>query len=90
MKKKSGLFVKINYKMSADDIYNITDKRAKTNSINLTKYLYCAGTFNKNGGTMIFRAENFEEAKLILDNNPFINMDKYNYEILSRNSIYLQ
>lgn len=89
MKKKSGLFVKINYKMNVEDMDNIIDKRAKTKGVNLTKYLYCAGTFNKNGGTMIFRAENFEEAKFILDNNPFINMDKYNYEILSKNSIYL-
>lgn len=89
MQKRDGLFVKINYKMNYINRNIKRDLKENKNSINLTKYLYCAGTYNKNGGTMIFRAEDIDEAKFIIDNNPFSEMDMYNYEILSKDNIHL-
>ncbi|SFB15624.1 hypothetical protein [Clostridium frigidicarnis] len=89
MQKRDGLFVKINYKMDYIKGNQKRDLKENKNNINLTKYLYCAGTYNKNGGTMIFRAENIDEAKFIIDNNPFSQMATYNYEILSKNKINL-
>ncbi|WP_027632478.1 hypothetical protein [Clostridium hydrogeniformans] len=89
MNKKDGLFVKINYKMDSLGKQRAIEGIKGKTSENFTKYLYCAGTYNKNGGTMIFRVEDFDEAKYIIDNNPFSKMDTYSYEILSKNNINL-
>lgn len=89
MKKTGGLFVKINYKM---DLGMKREKRESRNSLNnnsIRKYLFCAGVYNKNGGTMIFKANDIDEAKDIILNNPFSNTPMYNYEILSVDSISL-
>ncbi|MGL5244731.1 MAG: hypothetical protein ACRC7R_06090 [Sarcina sp.] len=89
MTKSCGIFVKINYKLQG----SIGNKRihlAKTyrdNSVN--KYVLCGGVYNKNGGTIIFHANNFEEAEKIINNNPFIYAENYSFEILSKNSISL-
>jgi hypothetical protein len=85
MTKKNGLFVKINYK---------APKKGEENGLsvdksNLHKFLFCAGTLNKNGGTMIFRAKDFEVADYIANNNPFINSDIYKYEIYQGDVISL-
>lgn len=89
MKKKSGLFVKINYKNELNSMGQKAELKHQRGTGELNKYLFCAGTYNKDGGTMIFRVNDIEEAKYIVDNNPFVNMARYSYEILSRNSIVL-
>ncbi len=89
MKKKNGLFVKINYKMDLNILKQVKEYKHNRQGDLSNKYLLCAGTYNKDGGTMIFRAKDIDEAKYIIDNNPFTNMDMYTYEILSKNSIYL-
>lgn len=89
MTKKNGLFVKINYKnlrKSKASAYNCT---AASNNTYFTKFLCCAGTLNKNGGTMIFRAQDMVEADFIANNNPFVNSDMYGYEILHGDVIAL-
>ncbi|MBU5592194.1 hypothetical protein KQI89_10515 [Clostridium sp. MSJ-4] len=88
MKKKSGLFVRINYKV------DLTSKRSSNKDNNLhnsnyTKYLVCAGVYNKDGGTMIFQARDIDEAKDIINNNPFSDTPMYSYEILSKDNISL-
>lgn len=89
MKKKGGLFVKINY--SRDERLKSKDYKDKSvgNDSNFSKYLLCAGVYNKNGGTMIFQAKDIEEAKDIISNNPFSHTKMYNYEILSVDNISL-
>lgn len=77
MTKKNGLFVKINYKAPKKD----KEYAVSVDNSNFHKFLFCAGTLNKNGGTMIFRARDLEEADYIANNNPFINSDIYKYEI---------
>ncbi|SHI87385.1 hypothetical protein SAMN05444401_1649 [Clostridium amylolyticum] len=90
MKKSGGIFVKINYKIDTN-----SDARAKDRKVNdiknsiYNKYLACAGTLNKNGGTIIFQAKDLTEAEEIISSNPFINNKFYSYEILSKNSIAL-
>ncbi|MDT8716755.1 hypothetical protein IAI10_08800 [Clostridium sp. 19966] len=88
MTKKDGLFVKINY----GNLKGINDKQKQENinkNRELKKFLYCAGVLNKNGGTMIFRADNIDEANYIVSNNPFVHCEAYKYEILNNNVIKL-
>jgi uncharacterized protein len=92
LKKKSGVFVKINYKSncgfdSKNSIYE--RKNAAEEGIELRKYLLCAGVLNKDGGMMIFQAESIEEAKEIATNNPFTKSSVYRYEILNSDIISL-
>lgn len=90
MTKRDGLFVRINYK-------NLKKRQSKKNGnvigansdTYVTKFLYCAGVLNKDGGTMIFRAKDMDEADYIANNNPFVNSDMYKYEIFQGNVIAL-
>ncbi|WP_029451590.1 hypothetical protein [Clostridium algidicarnis] len=88
MKKKSGLFVKINYKMDLG-LRKKLNNESKAVNLKYSKYLVCAGVYNKNGGTMIFRAKDINEAEDIVKNNPFSNTPMYSYEILSKDNISL-
>jgi hypothetical protein len=89
MTKKNGLFVKINYKNLKKG--SASGKNIGVNTANSTtsKFLCCAGTLNKNGGTMIFRAQDMLEADYIAKNNPFTNSDIYKYEIFHGDVISL-
>lgn len=90
MTKKSGLFVKINYKNAGKQKAGMRKYNVEaSNSTYLTKFLYCAGVLNKNGGTMIFRAKDMDEADYIAKNNPFVSCDTYAYEIFHGDVISL-
>ena len=81
MTKKNGLFVKINYKNLRKSKTSAQNSTVSSNNEYFTKFLCCAGTLNKNGSTMIFRAQDMVEADYIANNNPFVNSDMYKYEI---------
>jgi hypothetical protein len=90
MKKKSGYFVKINYDNCGRDGNSINNSSfAKSNEMNLKKYLLCAGIFNKKGNTIIFQANDMSEAEDIINNNPFRESRIYSYEILKNDRIAL-
>lgn len=89
MTKSMGIFVKINYKMDNESKCKIKDKKMNYRNNKASKYLLCGGTYNKNGGTFIFQANSFEEAQLIISDNPFKDIDNYSFEILSKNNIRL-
>ena len=90
MKKNGGIFVKINYKMDLEFKNEVSkDKINCLNNMDAKRYLFCAGVYNKNGGTMIFKAKDLDEAKDIIYNNPFSKTKMYNYEILSTDNIAL-
>lgn len=92
MKKKSGLFVKINYKNCENNCKNNTAdirRNSKIEESPFKKYLLCGGVLNKEGGTMIFQASNMEEAEAIAANNPFTGSKVYRYEILNGDVISL-
>ena len=63
------LLVKINYLREGNDslaiIYADSTDKVKHSS----KYLICGGMYNRNGGTIIFKAKNIEEATQIANNN---------------------
>lgn len=73
MNKRMGYFVKINFKncmkCSVKD-FNLL-KKNKTNS----KYLLYAGVLNKNGTTIVFRADDEKEAIEIALTNPYTDLN---------------
>lgn len=69
--KNNNLFIRINYKEDENysELVSEEELMNHTNSSS-SKYLICRGIFNKNGGTIIFKARNFKEAEEMLNNNP--------------------
>ena len=75
----NDLLVKINYSSEGNDSLAIT-YAASTDKVNhSSKYLICGGMYNRNGGTIMFKAKNIEEATQIANNNLVVNagINKY-------------
>lgn len=70
MNEVGNFFVKLNCK-NIDNIRSfIVDGRE--NYINQNeKYIICAGKYDKNGWTLVFRARTFKEAEELASFNPF-------------------
>ena len=80
MKGNRGIFVKLNYKNIGElnsFVYDMTNGNNKADN----KYVMCAGKYDKNGWTIVFRAKNFEEAQDIVNNNPFIHNKGYSASV---------
>ena len=48
--------------------------------------MICAGKYDKNGWTIVFKAKNYKEAEYIIDNTPF-NKKIYSPEIMLNEKI---
>ena len=67
MEGSRGIFVKLNYKNIGElnsFVYDITNGANKRD-----KYVMCAGKYDKNGWTIVFKARNINEAEEILSRN---------------------
>ena len=71
MKGNRGIFVKVNYKNIGELNSFIYDSMNGINK-NKDKYVMCAGKYNKDGWTMVFKAKSIREAEELLS----INSDK--------------
>lgn len=70
MNEVGNFFVKLNCK-SIDNIRSLIVDR-QGNYINTKeKYIMCAGKYDKNGWTLVFRAKTFKEAEELASLNPF-------------------
>ena len=68
MKGNGDIFVKMNYKNIGElnsFIYNSMNGKNK----NEDKYVMCAGKYDKNGWTIVFKAKNINEAEELLSIN---------------------
>ena len=68
MKGNGDIFVKMNYKNIEElnsFIYNSMNGKNK----NEDKYVMCAGKYDKNGWTIVFKAKNINEAEELLSRN---------------------
>ena len=72
MKDVGNFFVKVNCK-NVDSIRSLIIDRQVNNVDKQEKYIMCAGKYDKNGWTLVFRARSFEEAEELANLNPFIN-----------------
>lgn len=72
MKNVGNFFVKLNCK-NIDNIGSLIVDRQENYINEDEKYIMCAGKYDKNGWTLVFRARTFKEAEEIANLNPFMN-----------------
>ncbi|MBZ9689654.1 hypothetical protein G9F72_025590 [Clostridium estertheticum] len=78
------LWVKINYSQEGNDSLAITYAASTNKGNHSSKYLICGGMYNRNGGTIMFKAKDIEEATEIANNNLVANAGSNKYEYLKR------
>ena len=67
MEGNRGIFVKLNYKNIGELNSFVYDMTNGTNEED--KYVMCAGKYDKNGWTIVFKAKNINEAEELLSRN---------------------
>ena len=72
MKDVGNFFVKVNCK-NVDSIRSLIIDRQGNYGSKEEKYIMCAGKYDRNGWTLVFRARSFEEAEELANLNPFMN-----------------
>ena len=80
----TNLFVKINYTQEGNDSLAIMYTTSADKVNHSSKYLICGGRYNRNGGTIMFKAKNIEEATEIANNNLVAKAGTNKYEYLKR------
>lgn len=70
MKEAGSFFVKLNCK-NIDNIRSLIIDRPGHYISEQEKYIMCAGKYDKNGWTLVFRARSFQEAEELANLNPF-------------------
>lgn len=80
--KSSSVFVKLNCKSISESRSLIIDKQGSYNNKD-NKYLMCAGKYDKNGWTIVFKVKDFKEAEEVVNNNPFMHNKGYSANISS-------
>lgn len=81
----NDVFVKLNLKNIGEVRSLIVDKKG-TDSNQNGKYLMCAGKYDKNGWTIVFKAKNYKEAEYIIDNTSFNTGKIYSKELFMKNN----
>jgi hypothetical protein len=72
MKEIGNFYVKLNCK-NVDNIRSLIIDRQEKYIKQQEKYIMCAGKYDKNGWTLVFRARSFEEAEELANMNPFMH-----------------
>jgi len=78
MKEIGSFYVKLNCK-NVDNIRSLIIDRPENYANQQEKYIMCAGKYDKNGWTLVFRAKSFKEAEELANLNPFM----YKKEIIN-------
>lgn len=83
MKKGDKLFVRIDYKNSELEITSkdFQDHVDYLNGVAAERYFVGGGFANSQGGMIIFKAKDLEEAKMIAQKDPIIERGLYSVEI---------
>ena len=67
---KNDIFVKLSLKNMGEVRSLIVDKDG-LGKYTKGKYMMCAGKYDKNGWTIVFKAKNYKEAEYIIEPTPF-------------------
>ncbi|SUQ44074.1 hypothetical protein CNEONATNEC26_00035 [Clostridium neonatale] len=70
MNNEGNFFVKLNCK-NIDSIRSLIVDRPIKDIDQKEKYIMCAGKYDKNGWTIVFRARTYQEAEKLASLNPF-------------------
>lgn len=76
MRVSNDVFVKLNYKNIGEFKSLIIDRDLGCSEKN--KYMMCAGNYNKDGWTFVFKANSIKEAEDLINNNKFSSKLVYN------------
>ncbi len=87
MKSNSSVFVKLNYKTIGEFKSLIVDKEGNFN--NSDKYLMCAGKYDKNGWTIVFKARDYKEAEEMVNKDLFVKSKSGSATIYNSNRPYV-
>ena len=74
----NDVFVKLNYKTIGEFKSLIIDRNLGCNENH--KYMMCAGNYNKDGWTFVFKANSVREAEELINNNKFQSKPIYKTE----------
>lgn len=76
----NDVFVKLNLKNMGEVRSLIVDKEG-LGKYTKGKYMMCAGKYNKNGWTIVFKAKNYKEAEYIIEHTPLKGNIYSNYRV---------
>ena len=86
MKGNRGIFVKLNYKNIGEVnsfVYDMTNGVNKDDD----KYVMCAGKYDKNGWTIVFKAKSINEAQELVTRNSQKRSRKINSSIIEKEKV---
>ena len=86
MKGNRGIFVKLNYKNIGElnsFVYDMTNGVNKDDD----KYVMCAGKYDKNGWTIVFKAKSINEAQELVTRNYQKRSRKINSSIIEKEKV---
>ncbi|CUO38359.1 hypothetical protein H8S10_01525 [Clostridium sp. NSJ-49] len=86
MKGNRGIFVKLNYKNIGElnsFVYDMTNGVNKDDD----KYVMCAGKYDKNGWTIVFKAKSINEAQELVTRNSQKRSRKINSSIIEKEKV---
>lgn len=91
MKKGDKLFVRVDYRIEGTEFgtTDFDDHIKYIKSVSKERYLIGGGFEKENGGMIIFKAKDLDEAKKIADNDPLIKRNLYSYDLYEWNLMIL-
>lgn len=81
----NNIFVRISYNnIKGDNLKStkIRNTKIRNTKIKSNKYLIAGGFYNKNGGTMVFKAKSLEEVRQITERKPLIKDASMRYDVV--------
>ena len=81
--KGNDIFVKLNVK-SIGEVRSLIIDKDNIDGYNGNKYLMCAGKYDKNGWTVVFKAKDYKEAEYIIENTSFKKQRTSNIELFAK------
>ncbi|WP_310937867.1 hypothetical protein [Clostridium sp. SHJSY1] len=79
---KREVFVRLSIKNISEIKSHIVDKNELENRES-GRYIMCAGKYDKNGWTIVFKAKDYKEAEYIINHTQFNNGKIYSNEIIA-------
>jgi hypothetical protein len=76
----NNIFVRISYNNVKGE--NFKSTKIRNGEIKSNKYLIAGGFYNKNGGTMVFKAKSLEEVRQITERKPLIKNASMRYDVV--------
>lgn len=84
----NDVFVKLNLR-NIGEIRSLIIDRDGIDNKTKDKYLMCAGKYDKNGWTIVFKAKSYKEAEYIIEHTPLKNRKDCSLGIFSNvNNVY--